>query len=237
MSEERSRRGYATSLELIAELATRDAAAELGYAGLADLLRDVVRISLAEARRRIGHAEAVSEVPLVSGGVVPAALPVAAAALRDGVLSSDHVEVIAKVARELPPHVPAAAREAAERTLVDAAHRFDARTLARIGDRVRAVLDQDGTPPSDRELAEPVNELHLHARRDGRLVIRGEFAPEASALIAAVVSPLAKPRASSDTGPGQRSTAERQGDARWSRCSTSWPTREPCPARAARSPT
>ena len=46
------RREYALSLELIAELATRDVAAEVGYPNLAVLLRDVLRISPAEARRR-----------------------------------------------------------------------------------------------------------------------------------------------------------------------------------------
>ncbi len=211
--EERVRRLYAESLELIAELDSRDVAGELGYSGLAELLRDVVRLSTAEARRRISHAAVVAEAPLVSGGTVPARLPVAAAALREGALGSDHVEVIAKTVQGLPPHVPDVDRELAERTLVEEAHRFDARTLARVGDRIHAVLDQDGSPPDERELAEPVNELHLSTRRNGRLALRGEFDPEASALITSALSPLAKPRPSTDTGPDPRSAAERHGDA------------------------
>ncbi len=213
VSEELVRREYAASLAVIAELDNRTVAAELGYPGLAELLRDTLRITLAEARRRISHAEALNDTPLVSGGTVPARLPAVAAASLDGVVGPDHIDVIAKTVRELPPHVPDSDREAAERTLVEEAHRFDARTLARIGDRIRAVLDQDGTRPDDRELAEPSNELHLTTRRNGRLAIRGDFDPEASALITAVVSPLAKPRPSSDTGPDPRSASERQGDA------------------------
>ena len=122
VSESRLRQEYATSLELIAELTTRNTAADVGYSSLVEVLRDVLRFSPAEARRRISHAEAVTEVPLVSGGVVPAPLPATAAALRAGVLSAEHVEVITRVVRDLPPHVPAADREVAERTLVDAAH-------------------------------------------------------------------------------------------------------------------
>ena len=213
LSESRQRQEYATSLELIAELTTRNIAAEVGYSSLAEVLRDVLRISPAEARRRINHAEAVTEVPLVSGGVVPAPLPATATALREGVLGAEHVEVITKVVRDLPPHASAAARETVERTLVDAAHTVDPRTLTTLGRDLRALLDQDGTPPDDRELAEPVNELHLHTRRNGRLVLRGEFDPEASALITTAISPLAKPGPSGDTGPDPRSTAERQGDA------------------------
>ncbi len=211
--EKQARRMYAESLELIAELDSRDVAAELGYSGLAELIRDVVRLSTTEARRRISHASAVTEASLVSGGVVAPRLPVVAAALREGAVGSDHVDVITKTVQGLPPHIGDADRTAAEHTLVDAAHRFDARTLSRLGARIHAVLDQDGSPPNDRELAEPVNELHLTTRRDGRLALRGDFDPEASALITAALSPLAKPRPTTDTGPDPRTAAERNGDA------------------------
>jgi hypothetical protein len=211
--EERMRREYAASLELLAELTTRDVAAEVGYSSLAAVLRDVLRISPAEARRRLSHATAVTEVPMISGGVTPAPLPATAAALREGALGPDHLDVITKVMREVQLHVPDADREVAERTLVDAAHSMDARTLTKVGHRVRAWLNEDGTPPDDRELAEPFNELHLHTRANGRLVLRGEFDPESSALITTVLSPLAKPRPSSDAGPDPRTAAERNGDA------------------------
>ena len=220
------RREYAASLELLAELTTRDVAAEVGYSSLAAVLRDVLRISPAEARRRLSHATAVTEVPMISGGVTPAPLPATAAALREGALGPDHLDVITKVMREVQLHVPDADREVAERTLVDAAHSMDARTLTKVGHRVRAWLNEDGTPPDDRALAEPFNELHLHTRANGRLALRGEFDPEASALITAVLSPLAKPRPISETGtnprgvaggqatgPDPRSAAERNGDA------------------------
>jgi len=200
-------------LELIAELASRDVAVEVGYPNLAGLLRDVLRISSHEARRRLGHASAVTDAPLMSGGVAPAPFPATAAALREGVLGADHVDVIARVLSDLPLHVPEADREVAERTLVEAAHSMDARTLTKVGHRVRAWLNEDGTPSADRELAEPVNELHLHLRSNGRLALRGDFDPEASALITTVLSPLAKPRPTSDTGPDPRSAAERNGDA------------------------
>ncbi len=211
--EERLRREYAASLELIAEVATRDVAGAVGYSGLALLLRDVARISTAEARRRIAHASAVTETPLVSGGMAPAALPVTAAALREGALGADHVEEIAKVVQGLPMHVPDTDRELAERVMVEAAHTLDARALAKLGHQVRDRIDPDGAPPDDRELAEPVNELHLTLKRNGRLALRGEFDPEASALIGIVLRPLAKPRQSNDTGPDQRNPAERHGDA------------------------
>ena len=212
-SETRMRQEYSASLELIAELNTRNVLAEVGYPSLVAVLRDVLRIGHGEAKRRISHAAAVTEVPVVSGGVVAAALPVTAAAVREGVLGADHLDVIAKALSGLPLHVPDVDREHAEQTMVEAARSMDARTLVKIGQRVRDVMDQDGTSPDDRDLADPVNELHLSTRPNGRLVLRGEFDPETSALVQAVISPLAKPRPSSDTVPDPRSAAHRHGDA------------------------
>ncbi|HEX2290981.1 MAG TPA: DUF222 domain-containing protein, partial [Pseudonocardiaceae bacterium] len=50
-------------------------------------------------------------------------------------------------------------------------------------------------------------------RRNGRTAGRFDLAPDASALLHALLGPLAKPRPSSDTGPDPRTTAERNGDA------------------------
>jgi hypothetical protein len=45
------------------------------------------------------------------------------------------------------------------------------------------------------------------------MVFRGELEPEASALLQALLGPLARPRPSSNDGPDARSAAERNGDA------------------------
>ena len=97
--------------------------------------------------------------------------------------------MIARTVSALPLHVPDADREAAERTMAEAARGMDARTLTRVAARVRAWLDQDGAAPTDRELAEPVNELHLSTRANGRTVFRGELDQEASALFTARAEP------------------------------------------------
>jgi Domain of unknown function (DUF222) len=211
--ESRMRRDYAAAVGLIAELELRNAHTECGYPSLTELLRDVLRISPRAAKRRISHAHAVTEVPLVSGGTVPAPLPATAQALHAGTLSPEHVEVITKTLTRMPPHVPPAAIAEAEQTMVTAAASMDAHTLTKLGTRVRATLDQDGTPPDERTLAEPVNELHLSTRANGRTALRGELEPEASALLRTLLSPLAKPRPSSVDGPDQRTPAERYGDA------------------------
>ncbi|HEY3260315.1 MAG TPA: DUF222 domain-containing protein [Pseudonocardiaceae bacterium] len=207
--ETRMRRDYAAQLELIAELDS----GERGYPSLREFLRDVLRISRSEANRRIGHAHATTEVQLVSGGTVDAPLPATAQALRAGELGPEHVETVAKTLRDLPASVSVAERRHAEGVLVAAAASMDAATLARLGVQVRARLDQDGRPPSDVELVNPVNELRFVTKPNGRTAFRGELDPEASALFQTVLSPLAKPRPSTDEGPDPRTAAERHGDA------------------------
>jgi len=234
--ETRMRRDNATALGLIAELDQRNAAADCGYPSFAALLRDMLRISLGEANRRIRHAHAVTEVPLVSGGTVAAPLPATGAAARDGVLGPEHLEVISRSLTGLPLHVQPDAIADAEQTMVTAAASMDARTLARVGARVRAVLDQDGAPPNDAELANPVNELHLHTKTNGRTALRGELEPEASALLHELLSPLAKPRPTAQDGPDNAVWPNAKATP-WSNCCT-WPPAAPnCPPKPVRNHT
>jgi Domain of unknown function (DUF222)/HNH endonuclease len=211
--EIRMRRDYAAMLDLIAELDTRNIAGELGYMSLPSLLRDVLRISPAEAKRRTHHAHAVLDEELVSGGTVAAPLPQTGQALHAGDLGPEHVDTIAKSLLGLPISVSPEQRAWAEGILVQAAAEMDARTLAKVGARLRVELDQDGTPPTDKELANPINELRFVHKSNGRLAFRGELDPEASALFQSVLDPLAKPRPSAEEGPDLRDSAERYGDA------------------------
>ncbi|HEY3260670.1 MAG TPA: DUF222 domain-containing protein, partial [Pseudonocardiaceae bacterium] len=50
-------------------------------------------------------------------------------------------------------------------------------------------------------------------KSNGRTLFRGELDPEASALLHTVLSPLAKPRPSSEEGPDRRTPAQRHGEA------------------------
>jgi hypothetical protein len=81
--------------------------------------------------------------------------------------------------------------------------------MATLGRRILRLLDQDGTPPNDRELAEPRREFHYTTRVDGTVSFRGRIDAEAGALLAGMISPLAKPASAADP----RDIARRQGDA------------------------
>ena len=154
----------------------------------------MTRISRGEANRRLAHAAAVSEVQTLSGPALPPQLPATAEAVRAGAISAEHVEAVRRVMTALPPHVDAGERESAEHTLVQAARSLDPGTVNAVGRTLLAVLDQDGQPPNEAELRNPINELRWHTRANGEVELKGRLGIEGGALLVTVLSPPAKPR-------------------------------------------
>jgi Domain of unknown function (DUF222)/HNH endonuclease len=208
------RRAYGHQLELVGELVARDLARSQGYRSSVHLLRDLVRVSRAEAERRVVHAEAVTAVCAVAGPELPPPLPAVAGAVRTGEIGAEHLEVIRRTVKDLPSHLAPADREVVEQTLVEAARSLDSVAVGRLGRTLVARLDQDGRPPDDDMSPQPAgNELRWVTRRDGGLVFKGRLGAEGAALLTSVLSPLAKPQPAADGVPDPRSGAERQGDA------------------------
>lgn len=83
------RRSYASQLELLGELLARGVAQMQGYQSPARLLQELVRVSRAEAERRILHAEAVT-----------AAQPGPSRSAAKGYRSSSHPDCAAGQARK-----------------------------------------------------------------------------------------------------------------------------------------
>jgi hypothetical protein len=234
--EMRMRRDHAQVLDLIAELNTRNTAATHGYTGLVELLRDMLRITRTEATRRIRHTHALTEVMTHPALWCNHPLPQTAAAVRAGDLGAEHIDTIAKMLTDLPATVTIEDRQFAERVLVEAAASMDARTLVKIGRELRARLDQNGRPPSEAELINPINELHLTTTANGRTIGRFELDHEASALLRTILSPLAKPQPRSEEGTDPRTPPNATAMRWWRSCS--WPqTAAASPPKPARNPT
>jgi uncharacterized protein DUF222 len=207
------RRAYGQQLELLGELLARNLTAAQGYRSPAHLLRDTLRISRVEAERRVLQAEAVTAVHSITGPVLPPPLPATAEAVRAGAIGAEHLEVIRRTIRNLPPHCDPESRDVVERTLVEAAGELDPVAVGRLGRNLAARLDPDGRPPCDAQPQPAGNELRWTTRGDGELVFKGRLGAEGAALLTTVLSPLAKPRPAADGVPDPRSCAERQGDA------------------------
>ena len=189
--EERRRADYARQVELVAEMWGRTGRSKDDHTSLVEELRSLWKLTLAEARGLLRHAELFTREAIRQ-------------AARDGVLSTRHLAVIDKTLNE----VPEPDRDEVEAALLDNAA-FDSTRFQTIARRILQLLDQDGKAPDDRELAEPKRELHLASRTDGSVVFRGKVDAETGAKWMALLDPLAKPTSATDT----RTTPERQGDA------------------------
>src|SRR5215470_8332809 len=169
------RRTYGRQLTLLGELVTRDLVETHGYRSASRLLQDLLRISRAEANRRLAHADAVSAVPTMSGPSLPPRLPHTAEAVCAGAIGAEHVETIRRVLAELSPEVDPQDRELAERTLADAARTLGPAAVAKLGRTIQARLDQDGRPPIEPQPRNTGNELRWTSRSNGELELRGQL--------------------------------------------------------------
>jgi hypothetical protein len=191
-SEARRRAEYAQQVQAVAEWWGRTARAKEDRTSIVADLVAIRRGTPSEAREMLRHAELFA-----STGIRQAAL--------EGVLTRLHLNIIDKTLTEAPQ----AERERVEAELLDKAPKFERDDFQKLATRILQHLDQDGTAPDDRELAQPKREFHYHNRRDGSVVFRGHIDPESGAKLAALISPLAKPK----SGQDPRTTPERQGDA------------------------
>ncbi len=195
-----SRRLNAKALQGIADAQARGLVERTGYQGLTELLRDTLRITRTEAKRRIAQSDAVGR------------LSVLADALPDGLLGSDHIDVIRETVAALPDTCDLEQSRNAESRMVAKAAILDAHALRREGRHLNYEYDQDGPEPNDEPLRRSVNEFSYHVGRHGKLTFRGVLEPEIGAAFTALLSPLAKPRPVEGL-PDLRCADERYGDA------------------------
>ncbi len=202
---------------LINQLAEQADATELG-GKLAPALADRLRISRAEASRRIHEAADLGERRALNGEPLPPVLPATAEAQRNGRLGPGHVAVIRSFFHRLPDFVDIETRAKAEAQLAQlgAEHRPD--ELSKLADKLTDCLHPDGD----------FTEVDRAKRRgitigsqdiDGMSPISGYLTPEARATIDAVLAKLAAPGMcnSSDDEPcisGTPSESAIQGDTR-----------------------
>ncbi|HZE49651.1 MAG TPA: DUF222 domain-containing protein, partial [Jatrophihabitantaceae bacterium] len=197
---------------LIAELNQRGIAGEMGARDTHSLLRDVLRVTPSEAKRRIAVAGDLGPSRSLTGQPQPPLLPVVAAAQAEGSISPEHARVIATVISELPKDVEFEHGAAVEARLVAEARRFDPLVLATLARRVVALLNPDGVLADDVE-HDRRRHASLSGNRDGSGELRAHLTPAALAQWQAVLDPLAAPKPSDADGPDVRSPGQRMHDA------------------------
>jgi Domain of unknown function (DUF222) len=202
---------------LINQLAEQADPTELG-GKLPSALADRLRISRAEASRRIHEAADLGERRALNGEPLEPVLPATAEAQRNGELGAGHVAVIRSFWRRLPDFVDIETRAKAEAQLARLAGEHRPDELAKLADKLTDCLNPDG----DFTDVDRAKRRGLSIGRqdiDGMSPISGYLNPEARATIDAVFAKLAAPGMcnSADDEPcvsGTPSQAAIQGDTR-----------------------
>ena len=217
-SLEHMRRGQpAIEHALINQLAGQADATELGGT-LAAALANRLRISRAEASRRIHEAADLGERRALNGAPLPPVLPATAEAQRNGELGGGHVAVIRSFFHRLPDFVDLETRAKAEAHLAQLSLEYRPDELAKLADKLTDCLNPDGDF-TDIDRAKRRGIVLGKQDIDGMSPISGYLTPEARATLDAVFAKLAAPGMcnSADETPcisGTPSHAAIQGDTR-----------------------
>jgi Domain of unknown function (DUF222) len=202
---------------VINQLAEQASETELG-GKLAPALANRLRISRAEASRRIHEAADLGERRALNGEPLAPVLEATAAAQRNGDLGAGHVAVIRSFWHRLPDFVDIDTRHKAEAQLARLAGEHRPDELAKLADKLTDCLHPDGDF-TDIDRAKRRGIVLGKQDLDGMSAVSGYLTPEARATLDAVFAKLAAPGMcnSADDQPcisGTPSQAAIQGDTR-----------------------
>ncbi len=141
--EVQRRRQPAVEHELVNQVREQATPAELG-GRLSHALADRLRITRADANRRIGAAEELGSRTALTGAPMEPLLAATAAAQRAGRIGAEQVAVIRTFVHRLPSWVDVGTRELAEAQLVGLAAEFRPEQVQKAADRLAMLLDPDG---------------------------------------------------------------------------------------------
>ncbi|HTX52797.1 MAG TPA: DUF222 domain-containing protein, partial [Candidatus Baltobacteraceae bacterium] len=191
--EHETRRLRAPQHALINQLGEQAAAQELGGT-LRCALADRLRITKAEAARRIDEAEDLGPRRGLTGEPLAPQLAATAAAQREERIGDGHIKVIRGFFAHLPAEVDLGTREAADADLAAKARGYRPDELARYAQRIMDWLNPDGEL-SDAERARKRGITIGKQQYDGMSPITGYLTPEARASFEPVLAKLAAPGA------------------------------------------
>jgi len=188
--EDSRRQQAVASHDLIASLATEEFAAIGGAPH--KVIADWLRISCAEARRRIRNAEQLAPGRTLTGQTLPPKLPATAAAWRSGLLDEQHLRVIQTFVHELPDITPLPVVVEAERFLAEHATQLRPDQLDKLAQRYAVLINPDGKF-SDTDRARQRGFTWCGQRRDGMSIGKLVASPELRAHLDAWLARFAAP--------------------------------------------
>ena len=159
----------------------------------AKVIADVVRISPAEARRRLRDAAQLQPRTSLTGQRVPAVLPATATAWHAGLLDVEHLRAVQKFVRDLPDDIHPATAARAEAFLAEQAAELRLDQVEVLADRFAVTLNPDGRYSDDYRAAQRGFLWCGRQRPDGMSVGRLTATPELRAMLDAWLARFAAP--------------------------------------------
>ena len=157
------------------------------------VIADVLRISLADARRRLRDAEQLRARTSLAGEQLPPELPATAKAWHAGILDAGHLRTIQRFIRELPEDVHPADVERAEAFLAEKAAELRPDQLVTVADRLALTLNPDGKFSDEYRAVQRGFAWCGGQRPDGMSVGRLVATPDLRATIDALLAKFAAP--------------------------------------------
>ncbi len=165
---------------------------ELGERSLSTALSTLLRISKAEANRRIKEGKDLGPRAAMTGEPLEPLLTNTAAAQRRGLIGPEHVQIIRTFFKRLPGFIDHDTREAAETQLAELACGLPPEELRAAANQLAIMLDQDGEL-SDADRARRRYFAIGKQQPDGMSPLHGNVDPELRGLLEAVNAKWAAP--------------------------------------------
>jgi hypothetical protein len=156
------------------------------------VVADTLRITGAEARRRMRDAARVAPRLTLTGQSLPPELPATAVAWRAGRLDQQHLHVISTFIRDLPEHTPAPVADRAECFLAEHATTLRPEQLEKVAQRYAILINPDGRF-SDADRRRQRGFTWSPQRRDGMSIGKLTATPELRAHLDAWLARFAAP--------------------------------------------
>jgi hypothetical protein len=164
-------------------------------------LREQLRLTRGEARRRVDLAHAITPGTAFTGEVLPAPVPVLAAAIGAGLVSGEHARVVLETLDQMPSQAREAHGAVVETEMVTAATKVTPGELEKLAVDIMLRADPDGVL-RDVEYAHTHRSLRLTKNR-GRAgySIHGDLDQETGELARVVLDARSKPVPAADATP------------------------------------
>lgn len=214
-----ARVAYSAQVHLAGEMDTQGFAQQLSCCTTAALLRQAFNISAPDARNRVKAARRILPRESMTGGDLPAALPILAKVLDAGHVGAQHVATIVDTMAKLPVALTDDDRTLGEQLLVDNALVCDPTHFADAARIIAERMDTDGKLDDTAPASRAEFTIGHRSATTGLTPVKGLMDDLSVEVLRKAIDPLSAPRPEANTVEDLRPAANRRAHALVEACS------------------